>query len=153
MKIAIFAREISDKWKKRFLDILKELSSRGAELSFYRPFYLTIGEFENKENLNGTMFTCDQDLSRDTDIFLCFGGDGTFLESLTIVKDKNIPVAGINFGRLGFLTSVDSVLGNEWIERLFAGNYKVEKRGVLSVESNAIPQGFCKYALNEVAFQ
>ncbi len=153
MKIAIFAREIGDKWKERFFDILKELSFRGAEFSFYSPFYSIMSEYDNAKIPNGTMFTCDNDLSPETDIFLCFGGDGTFLESLTIIKDKNIPVAGINFGRLGFLTSVDSVLGDEWIDRLFSGNYKVENRGVLSIESNAIPKGFCKYALNEVSFQ
>jgi len=153
MKIAIFAREISDKWKKRFFDILKELSFRGAEMSFYAPFYYALNENDNIEIPEGKVFTYEQDLSPDTDFFLCFGGDGTFLESLTIVKDKNIPVVGINFGRLGFLTSVDSVLSDDWIERLFAGNYKIEKRGVLSAMSKAIPQGFCKYALNEVSFQ
>lgn len=153
MKIAIFARRIGDKWKERLFNILKELSYRGAELSYYCPFYLSMNEYEKGNIPNGSMFTCDQDLSANTDIFLCFGGDGTFLESLTIVKDKNIPVAGINFGRLGFLTSVDSVLGDEWIERLFAGNYQIGERGVLSVESNAIPKEFCKYALNEVSFQ
>jgi len=153
MKIAIFAREIDDKWKKRFFDILKELSFRGAEMSFYAPFYYALSDQDNVEIPKGLVFTCDLDLSSDTDFFLCFGGDGTFLESLTIVKDKNIPVVGINFGRLGFLTSVDSVLGYEWIERLFAGNYKIETRGVLSVMSKVIPKGFCKYALNEVSFQ
>lgn len=153
MKIAIFAREIGDKWENRFFDILKEFSSRGAELSYYSPFYSAIIE-NNKDKIpEGTLFTKEKDLSLDTDVFLCFGGDGTFLESLTIVRDKKIPVAGINFGRLGFLTSVDTVLGNEWIERLFSGRYKIEKRAVLSVSSNAIPKGFCKYALNEVSIQ
>lgn len=153
MKIAIFAREINDNWKKRFFDILKELSSRGAELSYCESFYLSMSEYHNVELPSGALFSCEQGLSPHTDVFLCFGGDGTFLESLTIVKDTNIPVVGINFGRLGFLTSVDTVLGDEWIERLFTGNYKMEKRAVLSVESKAIPEGFCNYALNEVSFQ
>lgn len=153
MKIAIFAREIGNKWEKRFFDILNELSSREAQLSYYAPFYFAISDNNSKKIPKGELFSSDKDLSLDTDIFLCFGGDGTFLESLTIVKDKKIPVVGINFGRLGFLTSVDSVLGNEWIERLFKGSYKIEKRGVLSVSSKAIPKGFCKYALNEVSIQ
>ena len=153
MKIAIYAREVSDKWRKRLSGILNALHNREVELTYYRPFYLQMCNYDYMKIPEGALFSGEADLPDDTAILLCFGGDGTFLESLTIVKDRNIPVAGVNFGRLGFLTSVDSVLGDEWIDRLLSGDYRVEERGVLSVSAESMPKGFCMYALNEVTFQ
>ncbi len=153
MKIAIFAREINEKWRKRLSGVLKAFSSRGVDLVYYRPFYLRMCDYDYMEIPDGEMFNGEHDLPADIAVFLCFGGDGTFLESLTIVKDKGIPVAGVNFGRLGFLTSVNSVLGDEWIDRIIEGKYRINSRGVLMVTSSALPKGFCSYALNEVSFQ
>ncbi len=153
MKIAIFGREINEKWRKRLSGILNALDKRGVTLTYYRSFYLSMCEYDYMEIPQGALFSGESDLPADTDIFLCFGGDGTFLESVTIVKDKNILVAGVNFGRLGFLTSVDSNMEDEWIDRILAGDYMVEKRGVLTVSSTALPPNFCRFALNEVSFQ
>ncbi|PKP06719.1 MAG: NAD(+) kinase [Bacteroidetes bacterium HGW-Bacteroidetes-5] len=153
MKIAIFARDINEKWRKRLSGILNALDKRGILLTYYRPFYLNMCDYDYMKIPQGALFTSESDLPSDTDIFLCFGGDGTFLESLTIIRDKDIPVAGVNFGRLGFLTSVDLKLGDEWIDRILSGDFLVEKRGLLSIETTALPKGFCKYALNEVSFQ
>jgi NAD+ kinase len=152
MNIAIFARQIGDQWKKRLTDILKELDNRGAKLIYHKPFYLDFQD-DTFPVPEGSFFTDSTDLPRSTDFFLCFGGDGTFLESLTLVLDKDIPVAGINFGRLGFLTSTDAAEGNDWIDLLFENRFQIEKRGVLAVNSPMIPEGFCNYALNEVSFQ
>ncbi|MHC1780531.1 MAG: NAD(+)/NADH kinase [Bacteroidales bacterium] len=153
MKIAIFAREINEKWRKRLSGILVALDKRGILLTYYRPFYLKMCDYDYMKVPQGALFTNENDLPDDTDIFLCFGGDGTLLESVTIIKERNIPVAGVNFGRLGFLTSVDSNLGDEWIDRIISGDYVVENRGLLAVSTTAMPKNFCRYALNEVSFQ
>ncbi len=153
MKLAIFGRDISDIWKSKVLSILREFVRRGALLSYYEPFFAKLSEHCEGEIPQGNFFYGHDDLSIETDIFLCFGGDGTFLESLTIVRDYNIPVAGLNFGRLGFLTSVDSMSGNEWIDLLFEKRFSISERSVLSVSSGEMPDGFCHYALNEVSVQ
>jgi NAD+ kinase len=152
MKIAIFARDINEKWWNRLMSVLKALDNRGIQLSYYRPFYTKMVHSTEIPIPAGDLFTGEQDLPADTDIFLCLGGDGTFLESVTMVRDRDIPIAGINFGRLGFLTSADSQ-NEEWIEALLNKNFKIERRALLTVSSSAIPPNFCRYALNEVSFQ
>jgi NAD+ kinase len=153
MKIAIFAREVREIWAERFISILNELKARGADIVYHKPFHLRFCR-QNKTTLpEGSFFSNHIDLPDETDIFLCFGGDGTFLESLTLVREKKIPVGGINFGRLGFLTSAGTPGGDEWIARIFEGNFNIEKRSVLAVNSDIFPKGFCRYALNEVSFQ
>ena len=82
------------------------------------------------------------------------GGDGTFLNSLTLIRNKNIPVAGINFGRLGFLTTVKvSSQDDKLIDSLLRGEYDIEKRTLLKLQSDNIPSDFYPYALNEISLQ
>lgn len=152
MKIAIFAREINEKWWKRLELILRTLDEKSVELTYYRPFYTKMVHESDISIPAGDFFTGEDDLQPDTELFLCLGGDGTFLESITLVRDRDIPVAGVNFGRLGFLTGADSKK-DDWIDALLARNYTIEKRALLKVTSPAIPPNFCKYALNEVSFQ
>ncbi len=101
----------------------------------------------------GTDFRSWEDLPDDTALFLSLGGDGTFLQSLTFVRDRGIPVAGVNFGRLGFLTAVRADAGGDWIDALLSGRYNVEERSLLRVVCAALPDGFYPFALNEVAVQ
>src|SRR5512133_724209 len=153
MKIAIFARDIDVKWHVRLCLIMAALLERGGELTFYAPLYKKAKE-EYRLNMPvaGT-FATHEELPAETDLFLCLGGDGTFLESLTLIRERNLPIAGVNFGRLGFLTSADSVPGNSWIDLLFSGNYKIEKRTILKVSAHNKFNGLYPYALNEVSVQ
>lgn len=156
MKLALFGRktDISNLKKlNHLINVLKE--STGVELCFYAPFYEAL-----KENglvvENASLFNSHQDLPLDINLFLSLGGDGTFLESLTFIRDRQIPVAGINAGRLGFLTTAQIDGDNSWIDKLLSGNYKIEERCVLSFETehpNTLPADFYKNALNEITFQ
>jgi NAD+ kinase len=84
-------------------------------------------------------------------MLLNLGGDGTFLESLVFSKERSIPVAGINFGRLGFFFFFVSESNDSCLERLISGDYSVEKRTVIEVSSPVLPESFFPYALNECA--
>jgi len=69
----------------------------------------------------------------DTDLILILGGDGAILKTVELVSGKKIPILGINFGKLGFLTEVKK---NEWknaLDRILDGNYRVEKRNKIGV--------------------
>lgn len=162
MKIAFYGRKIDASDFEKLSLLISKLHT-GGEVRFYwyRPFY---------DSLNGGVgdipaegfFTSHADLPRDTDLFLALGGDGTFLESLTLVRDRKIPVAGINFGRLGFLTTAYVEEGdacrekcNLWIDRLLRGDYEIEKRSPLHLEcrSGILPEDFYPYALNEITIQ
>jgi len=132
MKIALYNRDRNDG-----VEALKvRLREKGASLACY-----------------GEDFYSWADLPEDTGLFLSLGGDGTFLQSLTFIRDRGIPVAGINFGRLGFLTTARADEGDHWIDELMTGNYSVEERSLLQVTCDGLPDQFYPYALNEVSLQ
>ncbi len=131
MKIALYNRD-----RIAGIEALKErLREKGAILACY-----------------GEDFTSWQNLPSDTDLFLSLGGDGTFLQSLTFIRDRGIPVAGVNFGRLGFLATARAD-DDRWIDDLVAGRYSVEERSLLRVACAALPDDFYPFALNEVSLQ
>lgn len=102
----------------------------------------------------GKDFTSWDNLPSDTDVFVSIGGDGTCLESLTFVRDRQIPVVGINFGRLGFLTAAS--VGDEsmeWVDDLLAGRFSVERRDLLKLEMDSVPADVYPYAFNEISVQ
>ena len=87
----------------------------------------------------------------DADIAISFGGDGTFLRTANRVGSKDIPLLGINAGRLGFLTSYSANKVQELFEYLHRGEYDIEERGVIKVEASDKEFAESPYALNEIA--
>ena len=85
-----------------------------------------------------------------TDMLLSVGGDGTFLSAAIMVAGKDIPVAGVNLGRMGFLSENRP---EDFAQALIAGEYTVESRAMLRADvSTGNPEiDECPYALNEMA--
>ena len=128
MKIAIYG-------KNAFLE--ETLLGKGAQLALY-----------------GADFTSSRDFPDDADILLCLGGDGTFLRALPLLGGRNVPVAGINDGRLGFLTTARlEECGNNWVEDLLQGRFSVEECSLVKVECGCFPEGLYPYAVNEFSIQ
>lgn len=153
MRVAIFGR-VSDKSSLGrlilFLHRLREYKE--VEFYYWAPFKEMLvnscGDFSSCNTFNNW-----SDLPNNIDLFLSLGGDGTFLESVTYVRDREIPIAGINFGRLGFLTTACVEEHNPWIEKLLSGKYAIEERVLLNVEVQNMPNDFYPYALNEFTIQ
>ena len=152
MKIAFFARDIESNYNSQLIEILQCLINKGVDICLYAPFFID-RESVIKEISDYTFFNQSSDLPQDVDIFVTLGGDGTFLESLTIIYDRDIPVLGVNFGRLGFLTGVNATEGTWWIDKILTHDYCIDSRALLKVESDIMPNDFCPYALNELSFQ
>lgn len=127
MKLALYSKNNEILQKKSFLEMAEALKAFGAELY--------------------TIDCCDM-LSPDTDMLLSIGGDGTFLSAATLVKDKGIPILGVNFGRLGFLSEYRP---EDIAEALQKKEYEIEDRALLHVQSNKDTSTW-PYALNEVSF-
>ena len=87
----------------------------------------------------------------DTDVAISMGGDGTFLETARRVGNKEIPILGINTGRLGFLADISQQEMEAALNNFFNGNYKIEERSLIQVQSEEAPLKGYPYALNEVA--
>ena len=99
------------------------------------------------------MLSKDRVMPADTDLLITAGGDGTFLEALQIVKDSGVPIVGINFGRLGFLTGC----GPDFIEHLFDAvlkeQYNKTIHTVIAIEHTDLRQKIYPFAINEICIQ
>jgi NAD+ kinase len=149
MRIAIYGRDFNDSVLPFVQEVFDALAVHQIEVSVYQKFYNYI---KNKVTLskNVTTFSGYNELVNQTDVLLSLGGDGTLLDTLSLVRDSQIPVIGINFGRLGFLASINKTEIIEAIEALVHGEYSLDKRGILSLESQNDLFGDEGFALNDM---
>lgn len=157
MGIALFGADIDREDFKKVILLLEEIVQADVELFCFKGLASTLEKISKEQNYQlppFSEFESGDDLPEDIDLFLTLGGDGTFLHSLTVVKGRNIDIAGINFGRLGFLTAAKVVEGdNEWIKSILSGQYDVIERTLLKVDAGNLSENFYPYALNEVSIQ
>jgi len=108
-----------------------------------------------KDGLNNvdaySVFGSSEDLDDSFDCMISLGGDGTMLDTVTLVRDKNIPVLGINFGRLGFLASLGKENLDAAVQSLVTRSFGVDKRTLVHLDGNIPLFGETPYALNEFA--
>lgn len=148
LKFALFGNIYQTKKSENINRILSYLSERGAEVCAERSFYnflVCAGKIaENSVNV----FDCNDFTA---DFVISMGGDGTLLHAAALVGDKNIPILGVNMGRLGFLADVVPAEIDDALGALYRGDYIIESHSVISVEADGVPlQGACN-ALNDIA--
>lgn len=148
MKIGIFGSEYQIEKQSVIKRVFNKLAERGAEVYVDASFsHFLWHAFQYKPAINGILSGDVFDL----DIAISMGGDGTFLRTAARVNKQNIPILGVNTGRLGFLADVGSTDIEDTLDELFKHYYKVEERTLLRLATeNHIYQGY-NYALNEVA--
>lgn len=95
------------------------------------------------------IFRSSADLDEHFDCMVSLGGDGTLLDTVTLVRDKKIPVLGINFGRLGFLASLGKENLDAAVRALVDRNYVIDKRTLIHLDADVPLFGETPYALNE----
>lgn len=100
-------------------------------------------------------FDSNEPIDSDIDFVFAIGGDGTILRSITYVKDSNIPILGVNTGRLGFLTSIQKESISDAISQIENNEYTVIERTILRVNLGSSNNTFANYpyALNEITIQ
>lgn len=89
------------------------------------------------------------DFHKFADIVISFGGDGTMLSASKIFIDKDMPIMGINVGRLGFLAEFPSEKLEESLDKLISGEYRVVNRTFFETVINGVPH----YALNDIVIE
>ena len=100
-------------------------------------------------------FDSNKKIESDIDFVFAIGGDGTILRSITYVKDSNIPILGVNTGRLGFLTSIQKENIHDAISHIKNKKFTVIDRTILKVSLGSSDDTFANYpfALNEITVQ
>jgi len=114
MKVAIYSR-VFDEGQLLSLQLFFEaLHGQSLEPVIFFPFYQQIKDAVRLPE-NVATFSSAEELTEEMECIVSLGGDGTLLDTITLIRDKKIAVMGINFGRLGFLASI----GKEEVELLF----------------------------------
>ena len=144
--IAIHGRKIKSNSFKEVQALLHQLTSRKIQLSVSSDF-LSLNEVL-LSNFLFEVYTPER-ARKKFDAFISIGGDGTFLETLTHVGSLEIPILGINTGRLGFLASIAQDQIRDAIDKLLKGNYEVEKRSLVFLTSNQKLFNGVNFGLNE----
>jgi NAD+ kinase len=150
MRVAIYSRGLDMEQGNPLQTLLQELEKHHIEVLIYRPM---LQQFPIPAALlpNITPFQIPQDLDENVDFMISLGGDGTMLDSITLVQHRNIPILGINFGRLGFLASISREELTHAVEALITGSYVVDKRSLIHVDSNLPIFEGAPFCLNEFA--
>ena len=148
MKVTIYGRATSDNLSENIQVLFQNLNEIHAEIIVYEPFYNFIKEKFALGNVS--TFNSHRDISGKAEYMLSIGGDGTFLETITFVRDSAIPILGINTGRLGFLANVAKTEIASAIKCLSEKRFTIEKRVLLSVVKPHDLFGEVNYGLNEL---
>ncbi len=113
-------------------------------------FYETIRD-SLKFSQQPSIFYDSTNLDSSIDFLISLGGDGTLLDTVTLVKNKNIPILGINFGRLGFLASMGHEEFRSAIQALLDRTYVIVQRSLIHLDANKELFNNMPYGLNEFA--
>ena len=95
--------------------------------------------------------TISKPIPGETDLIFVFGGDGTVLRALDSYVSCDIPMLGVNLGRMGFLLETETQDIAEALDRLKAGKYRIERRMMLRIEGECGGKKILAYATNEVS--
>ena len=130
---------------------IEELKSHNFTILSTTSFSETIQKYDIDNNNSDIKTISNIDsIAQKIDYLICFGGDGTILEAATIVKDSEIPIVGINTGRLGFLATISKDKLSSLIGNLIKKNYKLSHRSLLKICSDNHPIEY-PFALNEIS--
>jgi len=149
VKIAIYGKKVADIYIANIQFLFDELKQKDIVISIDANFHNYLQQKNISFEDNISLFNDSKELGK-VDYLISIGGDGTFLETIVLVKDNDIPVLGINTGRLGFLSNVKTDEIAEAIDALINKAYDIDERSMLSIEANNFDFGANNYALNEI---
>ena len=148
LRFALFGNVYQQHKSAAIRQLLDCLYRHGASILIDEEYYdfLRCAELADIEQAD-TFTGCDF----EADFAISMGGDGTLLKTASRVRQKQIPILGVNMGRLGFLADVSADSIEETIDALYRGDYSVEDRSLIHVETNGEPIEGYECALNDVA--
>lgn len=149
MKVAIYGRSGATSVVPYTESLIRELQKAGCGITIYQPF-LNFMRHQTKEACNYPNFTSHDEIREGVDFLFSLGGDGTMLDTVSLVRDSGLPIVGINTGRLGFLAGIQKEEIAHCVECLLQGRYDLDPRSLIRLETSKSLFGEVNYALNEI---
>ena len=131
MKVAIYGIKFNDDAYPYIDQLFKLLLKNKIKVYINHDLYEFIG---NRIQLSSdiSIYHTPCKIDKELDFLISIGGDGTILDTITTVRESNVPIIGINTGRLGFLANNPKKEVENVIHNLLNGNYKIDKRTLLT---------------------
>lgn len=150
-KVAIYGQPYAISSKKEIKALVKSLNKHNIAIYFEKQFYDLIEE-ANLLNETYETYSSFHDLSNEFDVLFTIGGDGTILRAVTYIRNLDIPIVGINTGRLGFLAIIQKNEIKEAIEQLIKKEFTIQERSLLAISTTPKNDSLSElnFALNEV---
>ena len=150
MRIAIFGMTFPENSKNYLQHLIKKIEYENSQIIIEEQFFKSFKKNIRLKN-QPLLFNDHESLKGNADFLISIGGDGTLLKATTYVRNSNIPIMGINTGRLGFISSISTDQIDAAITDLYKENYKIDNRTLLEVNTSNELFGKQNFALNEVA--
>lgn len=150
MKAAIYSRVMDEGQQADVQLFFDELYKQKIQPLVFHPFFEQV---KSQILFAGpvTTFAAAEELHEDIECMISLGGDGTLLDTVTLIRNTGIPVVGINFGRLGFLAGIGRDELVPAVTALVKRTFVVDKRTLIHLDASLPLFGHVPYALNEFA--
>jgi NAD+ kinase len=148
MKIAIYARNLEPENLSLFKALIDDLRRVDSGILLHKSMEPACRELGYGDDAL-TLFASADDLDKTVDFVISLGGDGTMLDAATLIRDKAIPLLGINFGRLGFLASLGKDDMLKAVDALENRTYHIDQRTLLHIDADVPLFADAPFALNE----
>ena len=148
LRFALFGNIYQTNKSASIQKVLSTLSELGSELYVDAEYYDFLKD-DLQINVHADNVFYGNDF--DADFVISMGGDGTFLKAASRVREKNIPILGVNMGRLGFLSDISPENIEHNLEALYNDDFAIQSRALIKVETDAEALEGYNCALNEVA--
>jgi NAD+ kinase len=150
MKVAVFGTSVSEEFIAVINGFFSFLKKSKAEVQLFKPFYFFLVEKLGVSPYYSSLFDSNSDFDENNKYIFSVGGDGTFLHALLNIQNFEIPVIGVNSGRLGFLADISQEQMCDALENIFNRNYSVVERSMLQIEFEGQKNVEFNFALNEM---
>ncbi len=149
IQVAIYSRAFDEMHHDAFQFFFEELKKYPQiHPVIYNTFYIELQKHIHIDE-GYAVFNNADDLSPQTEIMICLGGDGTILDTITLIRQKNISIMGINFGRLGFLATIGRNEIKEAFEVISNRTYVIDDRTLIHLDADIPLFDEVPYGLND----
>jgi len=149
MRVAIYGKKVNKQTSPYFVEVLKIMEDYGWKVVLEEELKQIL---INKIGISNEfeVFNKYQDFNSGIDLAISMGGDGTFLKTVSFIRNSGVPIMGINTGRLGFLANISKEQIHNTLNQVRDKNYEFQKRSLLRVNTEEDLFGEDNFALNEL---